>query len=156
MSSAVSTLSQTHQSLFAAKKAKGLTFEQIGQKIGRNEVWVASVFYGQAKPLKEDLHKLASVLGLPESSLQSELSEEHFWPKRGQVTPLPPTDPVLYRLYEIILVYGYPIKHVIHEKFGDGIMSAINFNTTVEKVEKDGDSYVKLSLLGKFLPYTRW
>ncbi|GAA5884191.1 hypothetical protein JCM6882_002173 [Rhodosporidiobolus microsporus] len=155
MSSVVSTLSQTHQQLFAAKAAKGLTFDTIGKAIGRDEVWVASVFYGQAKPLKEDIAHLSKVLGLPQTAVEHDLGEQYF-PERGQVTPMPPTDPVLYRLYEIILVYGYPIKHVIHEKFGDGIMSAINFNATVEKVEKDGDSYVKLSLLGKFLPYTRW
>ncbi|GAA5837788.1 hypothetical protein JCM11251_002322 [Rhodosporidiobolus azoricus] len=155
MSSVVSTLSASHQALFAAKAAKGLTFDAIGQAIGRDEVWVASVFYGQAKPLKEDVVKLAKVLGLPQTDFDKALGDQ-FFPERGQVTPMPPTDPVLYRLYEIILVYGYPIKHVIHEKFGDGIMSAINFNATVDKVEKDGDSYVKLTLLGKFLPYTRW
>ncbi|GAA6011092.1 hypothetical protein JCM10207_005493 [Rhodosporidiobolus poonsookiae] len=155
MSSTISTLSQTHQSLFAAKQAKGLTFDQIGKGINRDEVWVASVFYGQAKPLKEDVSGLARVLGLPETAIWRDLGN-HFYPERGQVTPMPPTDPVLYRLYEIILVYGYPLKHVFHEKFGDGIMSAINFNATVEKVEKDGDSYVKMSFLGKFLPYTRW
>jgi cyanate lyase len=53
-------------------------------------------------------------------------------------------------------VYGYPLKSILHEKFGDGIMSAINFNATVEKVEKDGDTFAKLSFVGKWLPYTRW
>ncbi|GAA6033476.1 hypothetical protein JCM8097_001417 [Rhodosporidiobolus ruineniae] len=153
----VSTLSTTHQSLFAAKQAKGLSFEKIGEAIGRDEVWVAALFYGQAKPLKEDLTKLAKVLGLPETILTKELGD-HFYPERGQVTPMPPTDPVLYRLYEIILVYGYPIKQVIHEKFGDGIMSAINFSCKVDKEvdEQSGDTYVKLALRGKWLPYTRW
>ncbi|GAA5902158.1 uncharacterized protein JCM6883_001314 [Sporobolomyces salmoneus] len=156
MSSAVSTLSATHQSLFFSKKEKKLTFEQIGNEIGRDEVWVAAVFYGQAKPLKKDLEGLSKVLGIPLNTLEETLGEDHYWPERGAVTPMPPTDPVLYRLYEALLVYGYPIKQVIHEKFGDGIMSAISFNAHVEKVEKDGAEYVKLSFLGKFLPYTRW
>ncbi|GAA5974605.1 hypothetical protein JCM11641_007021 [Rhodosporidiobolus odoratus] len=155
MASVTSTLPQAHQTLFAYKKAKGLSFAQIGEKIGRDEVWVAAVFYGQAKPLKEDITALVRVLGAPSGSLQSELGD-HYFPERGQVTPMPPTDPVLYRLYEIILVYGYPIKHILHEKFGDGIMSAINFNANVEKVEKDGNTFVKLSFMGKWLPYSRW
>ncbi|GAA5908107.1 hypothetical protein JCM5296_002229 [Sporobolomyces johnsonii] len=153
--SAVDALSTTHQSLFAAKQAKGLTFEQIGQKIGRNEIWVAAVFYGQAKPLKEDLEKLANVLGLPLTSLNKALGE-HYFPERGQVTPMPPTDPLMYRLYEALLVYGFPIKQVIHEKFGDGIMSAISFNAHVDKVQKDGQDMVKLTFIGKWLPYARW
>ncbi|GAA5837975.1 hypothetical protein JCM5353_001167 [Sporobolomyces roseus] len=154
MSSAVTSLSATHQSLFSHKKQKKLTFEQIGQKIGRDEVWVAAVFYGQAKPEKKDLEGLSHVLSIPLKA--NAMGEDHYFPERGAVTPMPPTDPVLYRLYEAVLVYGYPIKQVIHEKFGDGIMSAINFNASVEKVEKDGADYVKLTFLGKFLPYTRW
>ncbi|GAA6006747.1 hypothetical protein JCM11491_003167 [Sporobolomyces phaffii] len=136
MSSVVDTLPAAHQSLFAQKKAKKLTFEEIGDSLERDEVWVAALFYGQ--------------------SLEDAFGEDHYWPERGAVTPMPPTDPVLYRLYEAILVYGYPIKQVIHEKFGDGIMSAINFNASVEKVETQGQEYVKLTFLGKFLPYTRW
>ncbi|BGP20691.1 hypothetical protein JCM10213_001062 [Rhodosporidiobolus nylandii] len=153
--SVVSSLSQVHQTLFEAKKARGFTFAQIGEKIGRDEVYVAAVFYGQAKPTKEDIAALSKALGLTNGALHKELGDQ-FFPERGQLTPMPPTDPLLYRLYEIILTYGYPLKSVMHEKFGDGIMSAINFNATVDKVEKDGQEFVKLTFLGKWLPYARW
>lgn len=69
---------------------------------------------------------------------------------------LPSPDPVIYRLYEAILVYGHPLKHLIHEKFGDGIMSAIDFVGDIERVENPQGDRVKITLEGKFLPYKRW
>ena len=69
---------------------------------------------------------------------------------------MPPTDPLIYRLYEIVLVYGDTIKQVIHEKLGDGIMSAIDFSMHIEKVENPKESRVKITLDGKFLPYKKW
>ena len=65
-------------------------------------------------------------------------------------------DPVIYRLYEAIMVYGHPLKHLIHEKFGDGIMSAIDFNGDIERVADPKGDRVRLTLEGKFLPYRRW
>ncbi|GAA5883686.1 hypothetical protein JCM16303_004766 [Sporobolomyces ruberrimus] len=120
MSSAVTSLSATHQLISLSFLLAELTFDDIGKQIGRDEVWVAAVFYGQAKPLKKDLQGLSHVLGIPLKTLEDEMGEDHYFPERGAVTPMPPTDPVLYRLYEAVLVYGYPIKQVIHEKFGDG------------------------------------
>jgi cyanate lyase len=67
-----------------------------------------------------------------------------------------PTDPVIYRLYEAILVYGHPLKHLIHEKFGDGIMSAIDFNGDVERIPDPKGDRCRLTLEGKFLAYKRW
>jgi len=146
-----SDLSPISSALFKAKAAKGLTFEQIAQKIGRNEIWVASVFYGQAKPTPDDLVALTAALDL---EFGSALGKEWF-PNRG-LGPMPPTDPVLYRLYEGILVYGHPIKAVIHEKFGDGIMSMIDCYVNVEKkLDPKGDRVV-LTFDGKFLPYAKW
>ncbi|ORY03271.1 Cyanase [Basidiobolus meristosporus CBS 931.73] len=139
--------------LFDAKESLGLSFEEIGKKMDRNEVWVAAVFYGQAKPTEEDMKKLASVLRLAEARLVEE-SMLSWFPDRGGLMSVPPTDPTLYRLYEILQVYGYPLKSVIHEKFGDGIMSAIDFETKVEKVENPGGGErVRITLDGKFLPY---
>ncbi|KAG2222062.1 hypothetical protein INT45_007948 [Circinella minor] len=131
------------------------SFEDIGKKIGRDEVYVAAIFYGQAKPSKEELEKLSAVLNLPESHLKEELGESYY-PDRGGLISTVPTDPLLYRLYEIIQVFGYPLKAIIHEKFGDGIMSAIDFSAKVEKVENPKGDRVKITLDGKFLPYNKW
>ncbi|TNY18726.1 cyanate lyase C-terminal domain-containing protein [Rhodotorula diobovata] len=164
MTSVVQSLPSVHQSLFEAKAVKGLTFEQIAQRVERDEVWVASLFYGQvrcfssspessdAKPTEVEVKKLGKVLGLQEGPLLKHF-HTHWFPERGDLTPMPPRDPTLYRLYEIILVYGYGIKSVIHEKFGDGIMSAINFSCNVKKVEKNGADNVQITLTGKWLPY---
>ncbi|KDE07276.1 cyanate hydratase [Microbotryum lychnidis-dioicae p1A1 Lamole] len=152
--SVINSLASANQSLFEAKAAKGLTFDQIAKDLGRNEVYVAAVFYGQAKPTKEDLEGLSKCLGVDHNSLVSTMGE-HFYPERG-LGVTPPTDALLYRLYEIILVYGYPLKSVIHEKFGDGIMSAIDFRANVEKVNEEGADRVKLTFVGKWLPYKKW
>ncbi|KAF9233175.1 cyanate lyase C-terminal domain-containing protein [Melanogaster broomeanus] len=140
--------------MFEAKARKGLSFEDLAKAIGRDEVWVAAVFYGQAKMDPADLEKLAGVLEIPTATIQSELGS-HWWPNRG-LGPMPPTDPVLYRLYESVLVYGHAIKAVIHEKFGDGIMSMIDCKVNVtRKPDPKGDRVV-LTFDGKFLSYSKW
>lgn len=101
--------------LFAAKNAKKLTFHDIGKALGRDEVAVAAIFYGQAKPSPEDLEKLSSLLGVSHSLLDSSLGAE-FFPDRAKMMEMPPKDPLIYRLYEIVLVYGYAFKSIIHEK----------------------------------------
>ncbi|KAF7796022.1 hypothetical protein EIP86_007191 [Pleurotus ostreatoroseus] len=120
--------------LFEAKARKGYTFEEIGKKIDRNEVWVASAFYGQAKLTPKDIAALANVLEIQQDSLEAELGG-NWWPQRGGVSSMPPTDPVIYRLYEGVMVYGPAIKAIIHEKFGDGIQSMIDCQVTVDRKE---------------------
>lgn len=83
---------------------------------------------------------------MPLEALESELGE-HFFPDRAKLMDLPPRDPVIYRLFEIVQVYGYAYKNVIAEKFGDGIMSAITFSTKVEREEDDKGTWVKVFLL---------
>ncbi|KAJ7214520.1 cyanate lyase C-terminal domain-containing protein [Mycena pura] len=139
--------------LFEAKARKGVTFDQIATAIGKDEVWVAAAFYGQAKFTPEELARVSEYLGIS-SDLQAELGA-HWWPNRG-LGPMPPTDPVIYRLYESVLVYGHAIKAVIHEKFGDGIMSMIDCTVTVAKKEHPKGDRVVLTFDGKFLPYAKW
>lgn len=141
--------------LFNAKKEKKLTFEQIAEKLGRGEVYVASIFYGQAKPEQKDISALSSILGIDQAVLDDALGDA-FFPDRCKLLDLPPRDPLLYRLYEVVANFGYSYKAVIHEKFGDGIMSAISFKTDVQKEMIDGDPWVKITMVGKFLPFKRF
>jgi len=140
--------------LFEAKARKGLSFEKLAEAIGRDEIWVAAAFYGQAKLSAEDIEAIARVLEVPLLSIQNELGP-HWWPNRG-LGPVPPTDPVIYRLYESVLVYGHAIKSVIHEKFGDGIMSMIDCKVNVTKKPDPKGDRVVLTFDGKFLPYAKW
>ncbi|EMD31279.1 hypothetical protein CERSUDRAFT_89134 [Gelatoporia subvermispora B] len=140
--------------LFEAKAKKGLTFDAIGKAVGRDEVWVASLFYGQAKGTQEELEKLSQVLEIPNDLVQAGIGEAWI-PRRG-LGPVPPQDPVLYRLFEGVLVYGNAIKAIIHEKFGDGIMSMIDCKVNIERKPDPKGDRVLLTFDGKFLPYLKW
>jgi len=139
------------EKLLAAKKAKGITFADLEQILGQDEVWIASLFYRQATASAEQASKLLHALDLPQE-LAAELTA---YPVKG-LGPIVPTDPLIYRFYEIMQVYGMPMKDVIQEKFGDGIMSAIDFTLDIEKVEDPKGDRVKVTMNGKFLPYKKW
>jgi cyanate lyase len=139
------------QQLLAAKQSKGLSFTDLEQLLGRDEVWIAALFYRQASASLEEAQKLVQALDLgPEVALA--LTQ---YPVKG-LGPIVPTDPLIYRFYEIMQVYGMPMKEVIHEKFGDGIMSAIDFTLDIEKEEDPKGDRVKVTMSGKFLPYKKW
>ena len=140
------------ESLMVAKKAKGLSFADLESAMGLDEVWIASLFYGQATASKEEAEKLAGLLS-PDSATTAALQE---FPVKGSLDPVIPTDPLIYRFYEIMQVYGMPLKDVIQEHFGDGIMSAIDFTLDVDKVEDPKGDRVKITMCGKFLPYKKW
>jgi cyanate lyase len=144
-------LPEVTKKLLAAKKANGSSFADLGKAIGRDQVWVAAVIFRQASTSNDEAQNLLSALGLG-SEMAGELTE---CPVKG-FGPVVPTDPLIYRFYEILQVYGMPMKAVIHEKFGDGIMSAIDFSIDVDReVDPKGDR-VKITLSGKFLPYKKW
>lgn len=137
--------------LLRAKQLKGLSFADLEQLIDRDEVWIAALFYRQASASPEEAEKLAEALGL-DAEVKAELMR---CPLKG-LGPVVPTDPLIYRFYEIMQVYGMPIKEVIQEKFGDGIMSAIDFTLNIEKEEDPKGDRVKVLMSGKFLPYRKW
>ncbi len=145
-------ISAITEKLLAAKKAKGITFADLEKILGRDEVWIAAVMYGQASASEDEAKKIVAALGL-EAELAQPLTE---CPLKGSLEQTIPTDPLIYRFYEIMQVYGMPIKAVIHEKFGDGIMSAIDFTLDVEKEEDPKGDRVKVIMSGKFLPYKKW
>lgn len=141
----------THK-LLTAKKAKGITFQELEKILDRDEVWIAAVFYRQATADEIEAKKIIEALGL-----LPELAEElTIPPLKGSLEPVIPTDPLIYRFYEIMQVYGMPLKDVIQEKFGDGIMSAIDFTLDVEKIEDVKGDRVQVIMCGKFLPYKKW
>ena len=146
------TLSALSTTLLAAKRAKGLSFADLERHLGRDEVWIASLFYGQSTASAEEADQLVALLDL-DPALKAELM---IPPVKGGLDPVIPVDPLIYRFYEIMQVYGLPLKDVIQEKFGDGIMSAIDFTLDVDKVEDPAGDRVKVTMCGKFLPYKKW
>jgi cyanate lyase len=139
------------QQLLAAKRAKGLSFTDLEALIGRDEVWIAALFYRQATAAPEEAEKLVQALDLA-ATVAAELTQ---YPVKG-TDIIVPTDPLIYRFYEIMQVYGMAIKDVIQEKFGDGIMSAIDFTLDIEKEPDPKGDRVKITMNGKFLPYKKW
>jgi cyanate lyase len=137
--------------ILAAKKRKRLTWEKLAAKIGMGSVWTTSACLGQNSAPPAIAAKIARALGLP-ATVATALAE---FPSKGD-TKAVPTDPLLYRFHEINLVYGTTIKELIHEKFGDGIMSAIDFSMQLERVEDPKGARVKITMNGKFLPYKTW
>ena len=145
------TTAEVTEKLLSAKKKKGVSYAELEKAVGRDEVWIAALLYGQAQASPEEANKLAAALGVgPE--LAEAMTE---FPCKG-LGPVVPTDPLIYRFYEIMQVYGMPMKSVIHEKFGDGIMSAIDFTLEVDKEQDPKGDRVKVTMSGKFLPYKKW
>jgi cyanate lyase len=138
--------------LLAAKKAKGLTFEAIAAAVGRHKVWVTAALMGQATMSADEATAAARVLGLgPEVA---EALQE--MPMKGSLDSTVPVDPLIYRFHEITQVYGTTMKALIHEMFGDGIMSAIDFEMDIQKIEDPKGDRVVVTYNGKFLPYKKW
>ncbi len=138
--------------ILAAKQAKGLTFVEIAAAVGRHEVWVTSAILGQAAMDAGEAGKLCGLLELGDE-VAAALAE---WPMRGSLDAAVPTDPLIYRFHEITQVYGTTIKALIHEKFGDGIMSAIDFHMSIERIADPKGARVQVTYYGKFLPDRKW
>jgi cyanate lyase len=146
------TRNETTEQILAAKQEKGLTFAAIAQAVGRHPVWVTSALLGQATMEAGEAEKAAAILGLGPDVVKS-LQEV---PARGSLGQAVPVDPAIYRLYEILQVYGTTIAALIHEMFGDGIMSAIDFEMDIKKRESPKGDRVVITLDGKYLPYHKW
>ena len=142
------------QTILKAKKCKGLTWETIASRIGMSELWVASCCHGENSMTAETADKLCALLDLG-ADVRDTLLE---FPTKGNSLEgkLVPTDPLLYRFYEILCVYGKSLKDSIQEKCGDGIMSAIDFTLDVKKVEHPKGDRIVVTMDGKFLPYRRF
>ena len=137
--------------ILRAKKAAGLTWEGIAEKIEMSPVWTHSACMGMNAFTPAKAEAIVALLDLPAEATDVLIeSPTKIWEQTV------PTDPCIYRLYEIVGVYGPTIKALIHEKFGDGIMSAIDFDMTVERVENPKGDRVKIEMSGKYLGYNAW
>lgn len=148
------TKAELSKTLLESKQKKGLTWAELSRSVGMSEVWLASLFYGEASATPEIAAKLGELLDL--SAPVKEAIQR--CPLKGSSLGenVVPTDPLIYRFYEIMAVYGLAIKDVIHEKFGDGIMSAVDFTLDVDRQEDPKGDRVVVTMSGKFLPYKRW
>lgn len=135
-----------------AMREKKITFAEMAKAVGKHEVWTASALLGQASMSAEEAKVVVEKLGLDPAA--AAILQE--CPYKGALDTVVPTDPLIYRLYEIMAVFGMPIKAIIHEKFGDGIMSAIDFEIDIRKKEDPKGDRVVIELNGKFLPYRKW
>ena len=137
--------------IIAAKEAKGMTWDDLGEAIGMSPVWTCSACMGMNSMPEDTATALCEVLDLGEDVAKA----LNRYPTKNWDRVVP-TDPLIYRLYEIMGVYGDSLKAVIQEKFGDGIMSAIDFTLDVDREEDPKGPRVVLTMNGKFLPYKRW
>lgn len=142
------------RTLLAAKKKKGLSWEALAKQTGLSEMGVASCCYGENSMTAEAAERLCAALDV-DTEVRDALLE---FPTKGNSLggKLLPTDPLMYRFYEIMCVYGTSLKDVIQEKFGDGIMSAIDFTIDVRKEPDPKGDRVVVTMNGKFLPYRRF
>jgi cyanate lyase len=146
------TRAECTAAIVEAKQTKGLSFQKIADHVGRHAVWTTAALLGQHPMSAEEAKKAVELLGL-DASVAASLQQ---FPMRGSLPQSPPVDSVIYRLYEIVQFYGTTIKALIHEKFGDGIMSAVDFTMDIEKVPDPKGDRVRVTMEGKFLPYKKW
>jgi cyanate lyase len=139
--------------ILEAKKKQGVSWASLSEAVGMAEVYIASCVYGENSMRPEVASKLCRALSLGDDVSEALVA----YPLKGQsLGQTVPTDPLIYRFYEIMQVYGMALKDVVHEKFGDGIMSAIDFELDVAKQTDPKGDRVVVTMNGKFLPYKTW
>jgi cyanate lyase len=131
---------------------KGLTWSQVAQAVGASKEWVTAGCLGQMTFNADQAAALVALLDLPSEALPLLQTPPH----RGSLSSPVPTDPLIYRFYELVMVYGTTFKELIGEEFGDGIMSAIDFKMEIEREEDPAGDRVHINMSGKFLPYKQY
>ena len=140
------------EKIIATKVAKGLQWADVAAKLGLSKEWTTAACLGQMTLDADQAKIIGKIFGLT--------AEEQKWlqvvPYKGSLPSAVPTDPLIYRWYEIVNVYGTTIKELIHEEFGDGIMSAIDFSMDIQRQADPKGDRVNVVLSGKFLPYKQY
>lgn len=145
------TKAEMKEAILAAKQAKGISWEAIANAVGRSKEFTCSACMGMNSFNEEQAKACADVLDLgPEVVGALQMFPLKTWDQTV------PTDPLIYRFYEIVGVYGETIKALIHEEFGDGIMSAIDYTMDIQRETDPKGDRVVVTLNGKFLPYKSW
>ena len=140
------------EKILLLKKQKDLSWKQIAGHLGFSPMWTCAACLGQMSMPPESAAKTSELLGL--TSEEAALLEAV--PYRGSLPSIPPTDPLIYRFYELLMVYGTSFKQLIEEEFGDGIMSAIDFDMNLERQPDPKGDRVRITMSGKFLSYKRY
>lgn len=143
------TKKEAAEAVRAAKARLGVSWAQIAEAVGMPVAWTTSALLGQQPMSAAQAKAAGSVLDLSEDVQQA----LQLQPSRGALEAAVPVDPTIYRFYEVLQVYGPTVKELIHEEFGDGIMSAINFRLDVGREPDPAGDRVVVTLNGKFLPY---
>jgi cyanate lyase len=147
------TREEVRELALSSKDRLGLSWPQLGEAVGLSPVYVALLVYGYGQATTEEAEAVGRALHLPPEA-QASLTKA---PHRTPAQPWPPTDPFIYRLYEVVMLYGPAFKDVAHELFGDGIMSAIDMSVDIRKVEDPpGVPRMVLTLNGKWLQYKKF
>ena len=131
------------------KIRKGIKWADVAAKVGQSKEWTTAACLGQMQLTKRQAETVGKIFDLPEEAVLILQTV----PYKGSLPTAVPTDPLIYRLYELVNVYGTTFKELIHEEFGDGIMSAIDFNMDIAREPNEKGDRVRIEMSGKFLPY---
>ena len=143
------TRNEVTELIIIHKLRKKLSWPQLADAIGMSKEWTTAALLGQMTLTAEQAGKIGTLLDLPAEAVE----QLQVVPYKGSLPTAIPTDPLIYRFYELINVYGTTFKALIHEEFGDGIMSAIDFNMDIQREPDPKGDRVKITMSGKFLPY---
>lgn len=143
---------QVTEQIIASKVRKGLEWSQVADKLELSKEWVTAACLGQMTFNKTQAELIGDIFDLTDEAV----AWLQIVPAKGSLSTPVPTDPLIYRWYEIVNVYGSTIKELIHEEFGDGIMSAIDFSMDIQRESNSQGDRVKVVLSGKFLPYKNY
>jgi cyanate lyase len=140
------------EAIVAARIAKGLKWGDIAKEVGQSKEWTTAALLGQMVLTEKQAETVGKLLGLEKEAVV--LLQQV--PNKGSLPTAIPTDPLIYRFYELVNVYGSTLKALIHEEFGDGIMSAIDFHMDIQREPDPKGDRVRITMSGKFLPYKTW
>ena len=143
------TRDEVTQLILTNKRSKKLKWDHLAELTGQSKEWTTAALMGQMTLSAEQAEKVGNALGLPSEAV----TMLQVVPYKGSLPTAIPTDPLIYRFYELINVYGTSIKELIHEEFGDGIMSAIDFSMDISREPNPNGDRVHIVMSGKFLPY---
>jgi cyanate lyase len=141
--------SDVTEMIVMARIRKGLTWSKLAKAVGQSKEWTTAALLGQMQMTKAQAEAAGKLLGLPADAM---LLLQQV-PYKGSLPTAVPTDPLIYRFYELVSIYGTTFKELIHEEFGDGIMSAIDFRMDLKREPDPKGDRVSITMSGKYLPY---